>query len=181
MTYDGIEFPQGHDLPNSPPDVWGKKFLPRYADTGLALKCTVLPKDGVLCDKRDVASWFTARQLSTYSVPSSNWFTDNYTVKAEWSVTPSDPAQDSFLGFGSNVDCHGGSYCGVNINDGIRTVPNWLADFTSHTGEVTRVPDSPQTLWPALAVPAGTTSWGAPTRTGAALQAWIDRNIPTPS
>ncbi|MBM9469351.1 DUF7507 domain-containing protein [Nakamurella leprariae] len=184
----GLSFPQGTFLPGNT-NIWGKKFLPYYADNGFTVRCMVLAGDGVLCDPDTVGSWWVAQQETEYWVVSSNWFTDNDTGAAKFTVSPTSGAVEGLVGYGLNHGCTGGRYCGVSLNGlgsypGITSVPSWIAPHTSVFGVVTTPPDRAHSVWPALTLPTGpgcTTVWGAPTRCGAALQAWFAATIPDPA
>jgi len=186
-TRGGLSFPQGYYLGGTT-SVEGKKFLPWYSGPSLSIACMVAPVDGVLCDGPTVGSWWMARQKSVYSVESSNWLTKNYTAVANWSVSPRSGAVPRFEAGGRNSGCSGGAYCGVAMNTGVRAMPPWLLAFTDsegvvHDPAVEAKGSYTQRVWPALAASAGrncTTTWGAPSRCGAALDAWLRERLPDP-
>jgi hypothetical protein len=184
----GLTFPQGYFLPDAP-SVYGKKFLPYYSGAGLSIACMVAPVDGVLCDSATVGSWWVARQKSVYSIESSNWFTDNYTADAIWSVTPQSPSVPGFLASGRDAGCHGGNYCPVAVNVVVSSMPPWLVGFTDANG----LPHDPavearatytQRVWPTMTLPTDpscTTVWNVPTRCGDALTTWLTANVADPA
>lgn len=148
------------------------------SDTGLTVKCMVIPVDGALCDSEWTASWFIARQSSAwgnrdkvFSVSPSSGEIDKFEAQAR---TPHFCA--SFLFPDSRV-------CDYTLDIGVTKLPNWLATFKQQDGTTFEPRPSNQTLWPAAPVPAecGKTVWGVPTRCGASMDAWLKANIPNPS
>lgn len=158
-----------------------------YNDTGLTTKCMVLSPDGVLCDPATVASWWVGQLESSYSVVSSDGWTGNWTGAASFAVTPSSNAVQPFTATGLNEGCGGeSSWCGIGLST-ITSLPSWIVDFTTADGTPHTSADTPAAVWPAYAVPDQQTSpdcwtiWGAPTRCGAAMDAWLAANVPNPN
>ncbi|WP_382306654.1 hypothetical protein [Herbiconiux sp. UC225_62] len=166
----------------APTTVFEHRLNPSWVnETGLTVKCMVVPVDGALCDGERIASWFIAHQKTDWSG------TDKV-----FSVTPSSSAVGSF-----EAQTRTPNYCSTffdgdeRLNDacdwgfsiGVTELPSWLAYLGLKDGSSYDPAPSNQTLWPVAPVPAecGTTLWGVPTRCGASMDAWIKANIPNPS
>jgi LPXTG-motif cell wall-anchored protein len=166
----------------APTTVFEKRLNPSWVnETGLTVRCMVVPVDGALCDGERIASWFIAHQKTDWSG-----------ADKIFSVTPSSSAVGTF-----EARTRAPNYCSTyfdgdeRLNDacdwgfslGVNEVPSWLAPLTLRDGSSYEGPVANQTLWPVAPVPAecGTTLWGVPTRCGASMDAWIKANIPNPS
>ncbi|WP_157970524.1 DUF7507 domain-containing protein [Nakamurella deserti] len=153
---------------------------PYYNGPGLGTKCMVLSPDGVLCDPAVVSSWWAGQLTVSYGLTDWNVLTQNYSSQGSFAVTPSSTAVTAFAGSGSrgDNDCSG-TTCGIGL-DTVTGKPGWLTTIAG-------VPDDAATLWPAATVPDRATSpdcwtsWGVPTRCGAAMDAWLAANIPDPA
>lgn len=149
-------------------------------DTGMSVKCMVAPVDGLLCGGETIASWFIARQKADWSRNG-----------ATFTVTPSSGVLDRFAATTTrSVRCQSWrsapsiypTGCEWQLDGGLTEVPAWLAPFDLKDGQSYIGRPTQQTLWPVAALPAecGKTNWGAPTRCGASMDAWLKANIPNP-
>jgi hypothetical protein len=179
-NYAGLQFAPQWVLGGSSLDGSTHDDYPYYGSPGVAVKCMVLTPDGVICNN-EIGPWWVGQMQADYSVVSSNFFTGNWTGSGNWSVTPSSTTAQAFVVSGVDEGCSSG-LCGIAI-DTVGSLPDWL--FVVNTETASQFgPDTPATVWPALAVPTGTgctSVWGVPTRCGAAMQTWLDENIPNPT
>jgi len=67
------------------------------ADVSPQVTCTVMPRDGVLCDKNVVGSWWVSRQSTSYSRSFfSNGNGELLTINQDSTVTPLNPATGTY-------------------------------------------------------------------------------------
>jgi hypothetical protein len=167
-----------------------------YTDAAPVLRCSVQRVDGVLCGEEAVTGWWLARQSTSFTMDDSNWWTQKYTGRVTYDVTPSVASLGSFtLGPIVNGSCDSGGNvselsCPFQLGrSDARQIPAWVDSLSTTAGETLRGDLTAGTLWPVAAVPdtaacgstAATTSWGVPTRCGTALSAWISQNVPDPA
>jgi hypothetical protein len=163
-------------------------ILTYYADSPVTLRCSVMPVDGVLCDKGTVAGWWTVRQTTDITVPSINDFTGNYTGVGTYTVTPTDSTLGTFTGTGTDKSCTGGEPCGILFNDSIGAMPPWVESFAPTVGQAGGGPLTEETIWPAANVAteadcgaSAHSIWGVPSRCGQAFDGWATAYIPDPT
>ncbi|WP_368497039.1 hypothetical protein [Herbiconiux sp. A18JL235] len=178
----GLDFPpSGLFVPESSNRLY-------FGSEGLSIKCFVARADGALCTSGtpgsgatagstldpNVGSWFIGRQ-------GTGWSTEE--GRAGFEIQPVNQNMDHFYGYsGSASRCEGRS-C-LYMIDTMYQQPRWLAPFTLKDGSVVEGdPSTEATLWPVAPMPAecGKTIWGAPTRCGTQLDAWLKANIPNPN
>ena len=175
---DGLTFPPSSlviDHDNSYPFTF-------YDDNPFSVKCFVAAIDGVVCTDT-VGSWFVARQQSqwTRSGPLQVWAlipSDHQTMGSL--AMQSDGTASCFRWSTHYRECSNP----VSRIDTTNDLPRWLAPFTTRSGlSYEGDPTATATLWAAAPVPTecGLTSWGVPTRCGAARDAWLKATIPNPA
>lgn len=160
-------------------------FAPRVLDDAkMSVKCFVATQDGAVCHE-SVGSWWVNR-LSIEGAMS---------VQNAYRVTPVNPDIDSMVMIDRKRECRGQP----NIDEECATIidamystrgesfsqgaPSWLAAIDAANGEhYEGDPAATRTLWPSAPVPdCALTTWGAKTRCGPALEAWITSHVPNPS
>ncbi|QJU52668.1 hypothetical protein SCB71_04790 [Herbiconiux sp. KACC 21604] len=178
----GLDFPPSSLVrPDAPNRLY-------FGSEGLAIKCFVARGDGALCTSGtpgsgatagstldpNVGSWFIGRQATGWGVVDGG---------GGFEIHPVNENMDQFYGYSESPSQCDGSGCLYKI-DTMYQQPRWLAPFTLKDGSVVEGdPSTEATLWPVAPMPAecGKTSWGAPTRCGAQLDAWLKANIPNPA
>jgi hypothetical protein len=167
----GLSFPSSWNLGN----VGFVGYDAVHNDPGIGVRCMVIRTDGVVCGD-SVKPWFLARQHATW-LP-------NYTGRpSSLTITPSDPAAGTF---NANASLDRGvkdpylPYTITSAQSPAWVVPASLAR-TSIGVDATQVSGRTWAAAPAVTDSCPVTVWGVPTRCGAALNAYINSNVPDPA
>ncbi|WP_285138447.1 hypothetical protein [Microbacterium sp. lyk4-40-TSB-66] len=174
----GLSFPHSR--------LWLKfDFPPRVLDDAkMSVKCFVATEDGIVCHE-SVASWWVNRLSIEPSLSVQNLNR----------ITPLNPEVDSMVMLDKERECRGEPHfdqeCATIIDQMFTTRgesfaqsgPSWLAPIDAANGQhYEGDPAAAGTLWPSAPVPdCALTTWGAKTRCGPALEAWITSHVPNPS
>lgn len=160
-------------------------FSPRVLDDAdMSVKCFVATQDGIVCHE-SVGSWWVNRLSIEASL----------SVQDVNRITPLNPDVDSMVMIDKKRECRGlplyDEECATIIDQmyAVRGesfaqgAPSWLAPIDAANGEhYDGDPTAAATLWPSAPVPdCALTTWGARTRCGPAVDAWIASHVPNPS